>query len=79
MKRIFLLAGALAAIAPVAAGAASLREVIRTCGDDGRKLCKGVDYGQAMQDCLSSKKAELTPQCRALVERLDKGERVTLF
>lgn len=61
------------------AQAASLREVIRTCGDDGKKLCEGVGYGQPMQDCLSSQKPKLTNQCRALVQRLDKGEDVTLF
>lgn len=61
------------------AQAASLREVIRTCGDDGKKLCEGVGYGQPMQTCLSSKKPQLTNQCRALIERLDSGETVTLF
>lgn len=75
-----LLAGIVAIFAIVTtANAASLREVIRTCGDDGKKLCEGVSYGQPMQDCLSSKKPQLTSQCRSLVERLDKGEKVTLF
>lgn len=77
MKRLF--GSMLLALIVTNAHAASLREVIRTCGDDGKKLCEGVGYGQPMQDCLSSKKPKLTTQCRALVQRLDKGEKVTLF
>ena len=59
--------------------AASLREVIRTCGDDGKLYCKGVGYGEPMQTCLSTNKSKLTPSCKALVERLDAGEKVSLF
>lgn len=61
------------------AGAASLREVIRSCGDDGKKLCNGVKYGKPMQACLAKNKSELQPTCRQLVERLQQGEKVTLF
>lgn len=59
--------------------AASLREVIRTCGDDGKTHCKGVGYGKPMQSCLSTNKDKLVPACRALVTRLESGEKVTLF
>lgn len=59
--------------------AASLREVIRTCGDDGKLHCEGVGYGKPMQTCLSASKNKLTPACKALVERLDAGEKVRLF
>lgn len=59
--------------------AASLREVIRTCGDDGNLHCKGVSYGKQMQDCLSANKSKLIPTCKMLVERLEAGEKVTLF
>lgn len=59
--------------------AASLREVIRTCGDDGKLHCEGVGYGKPMQSCLSSNKDKLVPACKTLVERLDAGENVTLF
>ncbi len=41
--------------------------------------CKGVGYGAPMQACLSRNKEKLTPVCRAVVDRLDKGEKVTLF
>ncbi len=64
---------------PPAAAAASLKEVIATCGDDGERLCKGVGYGKPMQACLESRKDQLTPACKALVDRLQKGEKVTLF
>lgn len=61
------------------ARSASLSEVIRVCGDDGKRLCEGISYGKPMQDCLASKREQLTPACRALVDRLRKGENVTLF
>lgn len=59
--------------------AASLREVTRTCGDDGKAHCQGVGYGKPMQSCLSAKKDKLVPACKILVERLEAGEKVTLF
>jgi hypothetical protein len=61
------------------ATAVGLRQVIRDCGPDGKIYCKGVGYGAPMQACLSRNKAKLTPVCRAIVDRLDKGEKVTLF
>lgn len=80
MHRLFFalcLASTLAAASPAAP--AKLSEVIRVCGDDGKRLCQGVGYGKPMQDCLASRKDKLTPACRALVERLESGEKVTLF
>ncbi|MDZ7823822.1 MAG: hypothetical protein U5K75_07115 [Ahrensia sp.] len=62
-----------------AVNAASLREVIRTCGEDGKKFCQGVGYGKPMQTCLSKNKASVTPKCKVLINRLDAGEKVTLF
>ncbi len=67
----------LALAAPAAA--VSLRQVIRDCGPDGKLYCNGVGYGAPMQACLSRNKAKLTPVCRAVVDRLDKGEKVRLF
>lgn len=61
------------------ASAIGLRQVIRDCGPDGKLYCKGVGYGAPMQACLSRNKEKLTPVCRAVVDRLDKGEKVTLF
>ncbi len=62
-----------------AAYAIGLRQVIRDCGPDGKILCKGVSYGAPMQACLAKNKDKLTPKCRAVVERLEKGEKVKLF
>lgn len=61
------------------AHAISLREVIRDCGPDGKLYCKNASYGAPMQACLSKNKAKLTPVCRAIIVRLDKGEKVRLF
>jgi hypothetical protein len=62
-----------------AAHAVSLTTVIRTCGDDSKALCKGVSYGAPMQACLIRNKAKVTPACRRIVERLEKGEKVRVF
>jgi hypothetical protein len=59
--------------------AVGLRQVIRDCGPDGKIHCKGVSYGAPMQACLAKNKDKLTPKCRAIVERLEKGEKVKLF
>ncbi|MFZ1680315.1 MAG: hypothetical protein WAT70_04790 [Rhizobiaceae bacterium] len=75
--RLVLAVLALTLVPP--AGAATLKEVIATCGDDGERLCKGVGYGKPMQTCLEGRKDELTPACKALVDRLRNGEKVTLF
>ena len=32
-----------------------------------------------MQACLIKNKAKVTPACRAIVERLEKGEKVRVF
>lgn len=78
MRRIFS-ALLLLPLSTAPLGAASLSEVIRVCGDDGKRLCAGVGYGKPMQTCLASKREKLTPACRALVDRLEKGEKVTIF
>ena len=62
-----------------AAQAVSLSQVIRDCGDDSKAFCKGVGYGKPMQACLLSHRAKLTPACRVVVGRLEKGEPVRLF
>jgi hypothetical protein len=59
--------------------AIGLSTVIRTCGDDSKALCKGVSYGAPMQACLVKNKAKVTPACRKIVERLEKGEKVRVF
>jgi hypothetical protein len=62
-----------------AAHAVGLTTVIRICGDDSKALCKGVSYGAPMQACLIKNKAKVTPACRKIVERLEKGEKVRVF
>ncbi len=74
-----LISSVLALCLVSSAGAIGLRQVIRDCGPDGKFYCKGVGYGAPMQACLSRNKEKLTPVCRAVVDRLDKGEKVTLF
>jgi hypothetical protein len=67
----------IAAAAP--ASAVPLRTVIRDCGGDGKAYCDGVGYGAPMQACLSRNKKRLVPACRAIIERLEKGEEVEIF
>jgi hypothetical protein len=62
-----------------AAHAVSLTTVIRACGDDSKALCKGVSYGAPMQACLINNKAKVTPACRKIAERLEKGEKVRVL
>ena len=65
--------------AAIPAQAVGLTTLIRICGDDSKALCKGVSYGAPMQACLIRNKPKLTPACRAIVERLEKGEKVRVF
>ena len=77
--KFFLIAAITSMSLAGSAGAVSLSKVIRDCGDDGKAFCKGVGYGAPMQACLSQNKAKLTPQCKATIDRLDKGEKVGIF
>jgi hypothetical protein len=61
------------------AGAVGLRQVIRDCGADGKTYCDGVGYGAPMQTCLARNKSRLAPACRAIIDRLEKGEEVEIF
>lgn len=62
-----------------AALAVSIGEMARDCGDDAKVYCDGVGYGDAMQQCLEQHRAQLTPACQAIVDRLAGGEGVSLF
>ncbi len=43
-------------------------EFRKACGGDARKLCKGIAPGQGrILACLESRKADLSPACRALM------------
>jgi hypothetical protein len=61
------------------ADAVGLRQVIRDCGADGKAYCEGVGYGAPMQACLARNKKRLAPACRAVIDRLEKGEDVEIF
>ncbi len=73
MSLAFLLA------AMPAASAVPLRKVISDCGSDGKAYCEGVGYGAPMQACLSRNKKKLTPACRSIIDRLEKGEEVEIL
>jgi len=75
----FRLACLLLLLLPVPAGAVGLRQVISDCGADCKAYCEGVGYGKPMQACLSRNKKRLAPACRAIIDRLDKGEEVEVF
>jgi hypothetical protein len=73
------LAGLLLLLLPAPASAVGLRQVISDCGADGRAYCEGVGYGAPMQACLARNKKRLAPACRAIIDRLEKGEEVEVF
>jgi hypothetical protein len=79
MFGIFALGAIAATILAGPADAVGLRAVIRDCGGDGESYCQGVGYGAPMQDCLARHYKKLTPACRAIMDRLNKGETVEIF
>jgi hypothetical protein len=78
MGRLLLLLS-LASLCCGPAGAVGLRQIISDCGADGKAYCEGVGYGAPMQSCLTRNKKKLAPPCRAIIERLEKGEEVEIF
>jgi hypothetical protein len=77
MKRI-IFAAMLAAVTSSAL-AVSVGDIISKCGADSDAYCKGVGYGDPMQECLDANYAKLTADCKIIVDRLRNGERVSLF
>lgn len=59
--------------------AVSVGEMISKCGDDGEAYCEGVGYGDPMQDCLQANYSSLSGDCQSVMDRINGGERVTLF
>lgn len=59
--------------------AVSVGEIANKCGEDAKAFCKGVGYGDAMTECLATHRTELQPQCKLIVDRIQGGERVSLF
>lgn len=76
---IFAAAVIVSMLAIMPAGAVGLRAVIRDCGGDGESYCQGVGYGTPMQACLARHYKKLTPACRDIMDRLNKGETVEIF
>lgn len=74
-----MLAGLMMAFSMGAASAVSVPELAGKCGDDGKAWCEGVGYGEPMQTCLNQNYKKLMPQCKAVMDRINGGERVTLF
>ena len=59
--------------------AVSLSEIIRNCKADGKVYCEKSSYGKAMQVCLTQHREVITPACRGVVDRLNAGEKFSLF
>ena len=78
MKRT-ILAAAICAALTSSCFAVSVGEIISNCGDDSGKYCKGVGYGDPMQECLEANYAKLSDNCKAVVDRIRNGEKVSLF
>ena len=74
-----ILALALTLVATGSALAVSVFEISGKCGDDGKKYCEGVGYGQAMSDCLNAHYKQLSPDCKLVMDRINKGEKVSVF
>lgn len=78
MKRLAL-AVAICAALTTSSLAVSVGEIISKCGSDSDLYCKGVGYGDPMQECLEANYAKLSDNCRAVVDRIRNGEKVSLF
>ena len=59
--------------------AVSVFELSGKCGDDAKVYCDGVSYGDAMQECLNANYDELVPACKAVMDRINAGEGVSLL
>lgn len=77
--RTFVFAALAAVSLTGSALAVSIAELAGNCGEDGDRYCEGVSYGEDMQNCLNANYSRLGPACKAIMDRLNDGERVTLF
>lgn len=78
MRRFALVVGLGFALAGPAQ-AVTVWELSGTCGDDAKAYCDGVGYGDAMTACLNTHKKQISAGCRGLVDRINGGEKVSLF
>jgi hypothetical protein len=61
------------------AQAVSVWELSRKCGADGKTYCPKAGYGEPMKTCLNVNFTKLTPACKAVMKRINGGEKVKLF
>ena len=59
--------------------AVSVWELSQVCGEDAKKWCDGVGYGDPMQQCIDANYSKLTKDCAAIADRIRGGEKVRLF
>jgi hypothetical protein len=78
MKRL-LTAALLSLLCAGTAHAITIWEIRRACGGDGTTYCPKVSYGEPMKACLNKTAKKLTPACKAVMKRLNAGEKVRLF
>ncbi len=78
MRRLALVVGLGFALAGPAQ-AVTVWELSGICGDDAKAYCDGVGYGDAMTDCLNTHKKKISAGCKVLVDRINGGEKVSLF
>jgi uncharacterized GH25 family protein len=78
MKKLF---GAALLICTFAgtANAITVWEIRRACGSDGTTYCPKASYGDPMKACLNKNFKKLTPNCKAVMKRINAGEKVKLF
>jgi hypothetical protein len=62
-----------------AAEAVTVWEIRRDCGTDGKTYCPKSGYGEPMKACLNLNLAKLTLQCKAIMKRINGGEKLRLF
>jgi len=74
-----IISAAMLAAMTTGALAVSVGEIVSKCGADSDVYCKGVGYGDPMQDCLDANYAKLSADCKIIVDRLRDGESVSLF
>lgn len=79
MKRLLQVLVVMGALGTHGALAVSVGELAGKCGDDAKKYCDGVGYGDAMTQCLEKHHAEISKACAIIVDRVAAGEKVTLF
>jgi hypothetical protein len=77
MKTIIFLTLALAMFVS-AADAVTVWEIRRGCGADVKAYCPKAGYGEPMKSCLNANYIKFAPQYKAVMKRINAGEKVRL-